>query len=263
MRGNNGWGGRPPLEGEDGSDVVRGDDMGGEWAVREPPLRGARTGGRGRDGNEIPHFARCVQNDMWEGGMGPRPPSSRGQDLDARTTGGGGRPPLQRGRDGSDVGRGMTSDGNGRFANRPYEGQVRGGGRDGSEIPRLRCAAFGMTCGKGGMGPRMREDKGRGSGDGMGLHPHPNLPSSRGKGGGGIYSMRPAGIPAVVCTTTVSASMSCRPRLSILRPTINTTTGNNGENFTSSRTKARPQPTRDPSDRTTWIPRNRFPAEAL
>ena len=30
--------------------------------------------------------------------MGPRPPSSRGQDFDARTTGGGGRPLLRRGR---------------------------------------------------------------------------------------------------------------------------------------------------------------------
>ena len=43
---------------------------------------------------------------------------------------------------------------------------------------------------------------------------------SDGGGGGGIYSMRPAGMPGVVRTTTVSASMSWRPRLSILRPTI-------------------------------------------
>ena len=45
----------------------------------------------------------------------------------ARTTGGGGRSPLQRGRDRRDVGRGMTWVGNGRFANRPYEGGKRDG----------------------------------------------------------------------------------------------------------------------------------------
>ena len=33
-------------------------------------------------------FLGYARNDMWGKGMGPRPPSSRGQDLDARTTGG-------------------------------------------------------------------------------------------------------------------------------------------------------------------------------
>ena len=60
-----------------------------EWPKRDgrplgSPLRGE---GGGREDDEIPRL-RCARNDMWGKGMGPRPPSSRGQDLDARTTGG-------------------------------------------------------------------------------------------------------------------------------------------------------------------------------
>ena len=69
--------------------------MGGGWVVREPRLRGE---GEGVMATRFFTPLRCVQNDMWEGRDGSPPPSSRGQDLDARTTGGGGRPPLRRGR---------------------------------------------------------------------------------------------------------------------------------------------------------------------
>ena len=57
----------------------------------------------------------------------------------------------------------MTSEWNGRFANRLYEGGKRD--REGVMATRffsLRFAAFRMTCGKGGMGPRIREDNGWG-----------------------------------------------------------------------------------------------------
>ena len=63
--------------------------------------------------------------------------------------------------------------------------------REDSEIPRLRFAALGMTCG-GGRGWEAGDHKGRPYGGtnivGHGDHPHPNLPPYRGgreRGGGG------------------------------------------------------------------------------
>ena len=77
----------------DGSPHARGHGEGGMtcgcgkggWVPAYPRL--------GKDGGWILAYARTRGggNDMWveERGMGPRPPSSRGQDLDARTRGGG------------------------------------------------------------------------------------------------------------------------------------------------------------------------------
>ena len=83
-----------------------------EWPKRDgrplgSPLRGEEGG---REDDEIPRL-RCARNDMWGSagrndmwkGMGPRPPSSRGQDLDARTTGGvSSRGQAFRGKDGGE-----------------------------------------------------------------------------------------------------------------------------------------------------------------
>ena len=107
----------PPSRGKGGGGMGvtwGGDDIGLERAVRELPLRGASARGRAGWQRDSSTPLRCVQNDMWEG--------RDGSPACARTTGGGGRPPLRRGRMGVTWGWGMTSEWNGRFANRPFEG---------------------------------------------------------------------------------------------------------------------------------------------
>ena len=100
-----GWVPAPRLHG--GRISTRGQRGGAGRAVREQPLPdGCQTGGR--DGSPPPVFTGAgsrrednggerggrFANSPYQmvvrrvGGMGPRPPSSRGQDLDARTTGG-------------------------------------------------------------------------------------------------------------------------------------------------------------------------------
>ena len=128
-----------------------GEEVG--W-VPAPRLHGGRISTRGqREGRGSGRFA----NSPYElsvsrvGGMGPRPPSSRGQDLDARTTGGAGRavrePPLPDGcqtggRDGFPLPPVFTGAGSSREKRVGGRGSVLGG-----EIPRLRFAALRMTCG--------------------------------------------------------------------------------------------------------------------
>ena len=163
----------------------------------------------------------------------PAPPSSRGQDLDARTTGErDGRfanKPLPDGcqtggRDGSPHPRGQRRERDGRFANKPLPDGCQTGGRDGSPHPRgQRGERDGRFANKPpyqmavrrvvGMGPRIREDNG-GERDGRfanspyqmvvrrvgGMGPRP--PSSRGQdldarttGGGAGRAVRQKPLP--------------------------------------------------------------------
>ena len=125
-----------------------------EWPKRDgrplgSPLRG--EGGMAEPGDEIPRL-RCAAlgMTMWGKGMGPRPPSSRGQDLDARTTGGvSSRGQALRGKNGGESLRVKEGE-NGRRGTGPLGSPLRGEGgmaEPGDEIPRLRFAALGMTCG--------------------------------------------------------------------------------------------------------------------
>ena len=59
-----------------------------EGWVPAPRFHGGRISTRGQGGEGLRDSwvpLRCARYDMWVVGMGPRPPSSRGQDLDART----------------------------------------------------------------------------------------------------------------------------------------------------------------------------------
>ena len=104
-------------KGDSGRQGSRGGRMGSRlrlhggrlFAGKTSERAGIRVGGR-----DSATPLRCAPNDMWGGGsgMGPRPPSSRGQDLDARTTGG-----------------------SGRFANKPLPDGCQTGRRDGSPPP--------------------------------------------------------------------------------------------------------------------------------
>ena len=130
----------------------------GRATTRVAPTRRGRNGGARRRDSSAP--LRCARNDMWGNagrndmwgkGMGPRPPSSRGQDLDARTTGGG---VFTRAGFSREERRGEL-EGEGRREwpkrdGRPLGSPLRGEGgmaEGGNEIPRLRCATLGMTCG--------------------------------------------------------------------------------------------------------------------
>ena len=132
-----------------------------EWPKRDgrplgSPLRG--EGGMAEPGDEIPRL-RCAALGMTCGGalgMGPRPPSSRRAWVlaSARTTGGG---VFTRAGSSREERRGEL-EGEGRREwpkrdGRPLGSPLRGEGgmaEPGDEIPRLRCATLGMTCGGAG-----------------------------------------------------------------------------------------------------------------
>ena len=143
----------------------------GGWIPASPGTTevGAGIGVGGRD-SATP--LRCAPNDMWGGGsgMGPRPPSSRGQDLDARTTGGGagravreqaptrwlsdgsqGWVPAPRLHGGRISTRGQRGERDGRFANKPLRVVCQPGGRDGFPPPVFT-----------GAGSRREDNGGRG-----------------------------------------------------------------------------------------------------
>ena len=141
---SDGWEGWVPADGWEG------------WVPA--PFTGAGSRREDNGGERDGRFANSPYQMVVRrvGGMGPRPPSSRGQDLDARTTGGGGRAvreqaptrwlsdgsqgwvPAPRLHGGRISTRGQRGEGDGRFANSPYQMVVRRVGGMGPRPPSSR-----------------------------------------------------------------------------------------------------------------------------
>ena len=119
-----------------------------------PTRRGRKEGARARRRRDSSAPLRCARNDMWGSagrngvwgrGMGPRIREDNGWGV---FTGAGS---LREGRRGELEGEGRREwpKRDGRPLGSPLrgEGGRRARGREDDEIPRLRCAALGMTCG--------------------------------------------------------------------------------------------------------------------